>query len=54
MALGYKLPKYKDDGEYGKETETAVKTAQKFYKLSEDGVVGPKTTAALGGKWTGK
>lgn len=35
------------DGKFGSDTEKAVKTFQKFNKLAEDGIVGPKTWAKL-------
>ncbi|MBP5976220.1 peptidoglycan-binding protein [Brasilonema sp. CT11] len=35
------------DGEFGANTETAVKNFQKFYGLTIDGVVGSKTWAKL-------
>jgi peptidoglycan hydrolase-like protein with peptidoglycan-binding domain len=35
------------DGEYGPKTATAVKAFQKDAKLMQDGIVGPKTWAAL-------
>lgn len=36
------------------EVKKAVKAFQRKYKLTEDGEVGPITTAALGGVWDGK
>ena len=47
MSLGYGLPKYGADGDFGKETEDAVKAFQKANGLTADGEVGPKTKAAL-------
>ena len=40
MSLGYKLPKYGADGDYGAETEAAVKAFQKDYSLPVTGVWG--------------
>lgn len=48
ISLGYPLPKYGADGDFGKETETAVKAFQTDNGLKADGVVGEKTYAALG------
>lgn len=47
MKLGYKLPKYGDDGDFGKETEDAVKEFQKDYNLEVDGQYGSKSHAAM-------
>lgn len=47
LSLGYKLPKYGADGEYGAETISAVKAFQKANGLEVDGICGPKTWAAL-------
>lgn len=43
--LGYLC---KADGKFGPVTEDVVKAFQKHYKLTPDGIVGPKTKAALG------
>ena len=48
VAQGYKLPGYGADGDFGLETETAVKSFQTDKRLVVDGIVGPKTWAALG------
>ena len=47
MTLGYPLPKYGADGDFGKETEAAVKAFQQDNGLAADGVVGKKTHEAL-------
>lgn len=47
LALGYSLPKYGADKDFGDETKTAVKAFQKANDLTEDGVVGPDTWSAL-------
>lgn len=47
MALGYPLPKYGADGDFGNETYIAVKAFQRAKKLTIDGIVGKKTWAAL-------
>lgn len=47
IAVGEKLPRYRDDGVFGAETEEAVKSFQKKQKLKVDGVVGPATEAEL-------
>ena len=49
IRLGYPLPKYGIDGDFGKETEMAVKQFQQDNRLTADGVVGPKTWKALDG-----
>ncbi len=47
MELGYQLPKYGADGDYGAETIAAVKAFQQDHGLTADGVTGPKTWDAL-------
>ena len=39
MQLGYSLPKYGADGDFGSETEKAVKRFQTAYGLKEDGIM---------------
>ncbi|NMG07531.1 peptidoglycan-binding domain-containing protein [Brasilonema sp. UFV-L1] len=40
-------PPLKVDGDFGYNTETAVKLFQKYYGLSIDGIAGPKTWEKL-------
>lgn len=47
LNLGYQLPKYGADGDFGAETEKAVKQFQRDWGLKEDGVVGPATWEKL-------
>lgn len=47
LQLGYKLPKYGADGEYGAETEAAVRAFQKDEQLEVDGKYGDETHKAL-------
>ena len=47
MELGYSLPKYGADGEYGKETAEAVKAFQLDRGLTADGIAGEATLDAL-------
>lgn len=47
LQLGEKLPKYGADGDFGSETEAALKSFQKKNKLEVDGIVGPKTWAKI-------
>lgn len=47
LELGYKLPKYGADGDFGSETEAAVKAFQKDWGLTQDGIVGPETQKML-------
>ncbi|WP_238148979.1 peptidoglycan-binding domain-containing protein [Serinicoccus sediminis] len=45
--LGYALPRFGADGMYGEETAQAVHQLQATAGLAADGVVGPRTRAAL-------
>lgn len=47
MQRGYKLPEFGPDGDFGKETETAVKAFQRANGLEADGIVGRLTWAVL-------
>ena len=44
---GYALPKYGTDGDFGSETESAVKAFQRDHGLTADGIVGKKTWEAF-------
>jgi uncharacterized protein YcbK (DUF882 family) len=47
LKAGEKLPKFGADGHFGNETESAVKSFQKFHKLKVDGISGPNTYREL-------
>ena len=47
IKAGERLPKYGADGDFGKETEAAVRSFQAKHGLAVDGTVGPKTKAKL-------
>ena len=47
MELGYKLPEYGTDGDYGEETTEAVRRLQADLRIGVDGHYGPITHAAL-------
>ena len=47
LSHGYALPKYGADGDFGAETEKAVKAFQRDWGLKEDGIAGPKTFEML-------
>ena len=47
ISLGYNLPRYGADGDYGNETETAVKAFQTAHSLPVDGVWDEECQAVL-------
>ena len=47
MKLGYDLGFYGADGDFGKDTEAAVRSFQRDYGLEADGIIGPLTRAEL-------
>lgn len=47
IELGYKLPKYGADGDFGDETVVAVEAFQKANNLTVDGMVGKQTLAVI-------
>lgn len=47
IAKGHKLPKYGADGDFGGETDAAVRAYQRDKGLAVDGIIGAKTWAAL-------
>lgn len=51
LQRNYRLPKYGADGDFGTETLKAIKSFQRNNGLADDGAVGKKTIAALGGRF---
>ena len=47
LIYGEALPRYGVDGDFGRETEAAVKNFQMAHGLVVDGICGPKTWAEL-------
>lgn len=47
VSLGYSLPRFGVDGYFGSETQSAVTAFQRDHGLSQDGICGPKTWAAI-------
>ena len=47
LQLDYSLPKYGADGEFGSETETALKAFQRKSGIKQDGIYGSETHQAL-------
>ena len=47
LQLGYVLPRYGADGDFGSETETALKAFQKKVGIKQDGIYGSESHAAL-------
>ena len=52
LSLGYRLPQYGSDGDYGEETKAAVEEFQQDYRLNVDGAAGPDTLEALKNAYT--
>ena len=53
IARGYSCGNRGADGQFGGDTETAVRRFQKDNGLREDGIIGKDTCEKLGGKWKG-
>ena len=53
IARGYPCGNRGADGQFGKDTENAVRRFQKDNALREDGLIGQDTCKKLGGKWEG-
>ena len=51
IKAGYPCGSKGADGDFGKNTDAAVKKYQKAKKLTVDGIAGKKTITSLGGKW---
>lgn len=47
LSLGYKLPRFGADSDFGKETEDAVKAFQEDQGIGVDGIAGPDTFSKL-------
>lgn len=47
LVKGYKLPEHGADGDFGNETEKAVKDLQRDAKIKGDGIIGPNTWRVL-------
>ncbi|WP_163539305.1 peptidoglycan-binding protein [Gracilibacillus sp. YIM 98692] len=47
LQLGYSLPQYGADSQFGEETEKAVRDFQKSESITVDGIVGPQTQGKL-------
>lgn len=53
IAKGYSCGNNGADGQFGKDTESAVRHFQRDNALKEDGIIGKDTCEKLGGKWQG-
>lgn len=47
LLVGEALPRFGADGDFGEETEKAVKSFQSKHRLTEDGIAGPKVLVKL-------
>ena len=52
IGLGYDLGKWGADGDFGSDTQSAVKKFQQDYRLDVDGAAGPDTLEALKNAYT--
>jgi peptidoglycan hydrolase-like protein with peptidoglycan-binding domain len=53
MDLGYAMPRFGADGQFGGETTQAVVAYQRDHDLGPDGIVGPNTLGSLDGRFAG-
>lgn len=53
ISVGFSCGSTAADGDFGENTENAVKRFQTAAGLKADGIAGQKTVVALGGKWNG-
>ena len=54
IGLGYDCGPGGADGDFGDDTEEAVKSFQRDHGLEDDGIIGPKTQEAIGGAYAGQ
>lgn len=47
MSLGFQMPRFGADGDFGLETQSAVMKFQRTFEIALDGIVGPQTMGSL-------